>query len=68
MGAMSGWWSLIDETRRERRAARLYGAWTRLGRHERIELDQRTSSPAVIGRAILDAIAAPPRLGAGRCA
>jgi hypothetical protein len=54
-GAMSGWWALLDDGAPERPAARLYGAWTRLGRYQRIELDQRTSSPAVIGRAIIAA-------------
>ena len=58
-GAMSGWWSLLDEDPGGP-AARLHGAWTRLGRHELVELDQRTSSPAVIGRAILDVIERHP--------
>jgi hypothetical protein len=56
VGAMSGWWSLIDEPAPAALLGRLYGAWTRLGRHQLASLDQRTSSPAVIGRAILDAI------------
>jgi glycosyl transferase family 4 len=60
VGAMSGWWSLIDERAPASRRARLYGAWTRLGRHQLTTLDQRTSSPAIIGRAILDAIAEHP--------
>jgi glycosyltransferase involved in cell wall biosynthesis len=59
-GAMSGWWSLLDEDGPDRLASRLYGAWTRLGRHEVIRLDQRTSSPAVIGRAILATVARHP--------
>lgn len=58
-GAMSGWWSLLDEDPGGL-AARLHGAWTRLGRHELVELDQRTSSPAVIGRAILDVLERRP--------
>jgi glycosyltransferase involved in cell wall biosynthesis len=52
-GAMSGWWSLLDQPGSIGLSARLFGAWSRLGRHRLIELDQRTSSPAVIGRAIL---------------
>jgi glycosyltransferase involved in cell wall biosynthesis len=38
----------------------MYDAWSRLGRHELTQLDQRTSSPAVIGRAILDVLAEQP--------
>jgi hypothetical protein len=57
VGAMSGWWSLVDERAPTGLLARMYGAWMRLGRHQRTVLDQRTSSPAIIGRAILDAIA-----------
>ncbi len=60
VGAMSGWWSLIDERAPTGLLARLYGAWTRLGRHQLTTLDQRTSSPAVIGGAILDTIAEHP--------
>jgi hypothetical protein len=60
VGAMSGWWSLVDERAPTGLLARLYGAWMRLGRHQRTVLDQRTSSPAIIGRAILDATAAHP--------
>ncbi len=51
VGAMSGWWTLIGE-QPGGLAKRLYAAWTRLGRHELTVLDQRTSSPAVIGRAV----------------
>jgi glycosyl transferase family 4 len=65
VGAMSGWWSLIDEHARTGGLGGLYDAWTRLGRHQRTTLDQRTSSPAIIGAAMLDAIAAHPDL-AGR--
>ena len=57
---MSGWWSLIEEPARAGRLTRLYDRWTRLGRYERITLDQRTSSPAIVGHAILDAIDAHP--------
>ena len=60
VGAMSGWWSLLGEQAPGGLFARLYGAWTRLGRYQLATLDQRTSSPAVIGRAILDAIDAHP--------
>jgi hypothetical protein len=60
VGAMSGWWSLVDEPAAAGLLARLYGAWTRLGRHQRTALDQRTSSPAIIGAAIVDAIAEHP--------
>ncbi len=59
-GAMSGWWSLLGEDGSDRLASRLFGAWTRLGRHEVTQLDQRTSSPAVIGQAILAAVARHP--------
>jgi hypothetical protein len=54
VGAMSGWWALIGDRAPASPIRRLYGAWTRLGRHERTTLDPRTSSPAVAGRAILD--------------
>ncbi len=60
VGAMSGWWSLIEEDAPPSPARRLFAAWTRLGRHERAILDQRTSSPAVIGRALLELLAAHP--------
>ena len=60
VGAMSGWWSLIDDGPGSL-AARLYGAWERLGRDRRIELDQRTSSPAPIGTAILRALDRSPQ-------
>ncbi len=53
VGAMSGWWALIgDAEAKGGRAAALYRAWTRLGRHERLVLDERTSSPAFLGRAV----------------
>jgi hypothetical protein len=39
---------------------RLYSAWNRLGRHQLTALDQRTSSPAIVGQAILDALAEHP--------
>ena len=60
VGAMSGWWTLIEQDAPDGRLRRIYGAWTRLGRYERTALDQRTSSPAVIGHALIDAIAEHP--------
>jgi glycosyltransferase involved in cell wall biosynthesis len=60
VGAMSGWWSLIETDRAAGLAQRLFERWTRLGRHERTVLDQRTSSPAIVGGAILDVIASHP--------
>ncbi len=60
VGAMSGWWRLIEQRQAMGRLRGLYGAWTRLGRHRRIELDHSTSSPAVIGEAITDAITEQP--------
>ncbi len=61
MGAMSGWWSLIDEQAPPPGAAkRAYEAWNRLGRHKLTLLDPRTSSPAYLGRAMLAAIAEHP--------
>jgi glycosyltransferase involved in cell wall biosynthesis len=60
VGAMSGWWSLIDERAPSGRMGRVYDAWMRLGRYQQTRLDQRTSSPAIIGGAILDAIGAHP--------
>lgn len=59
VGAMTGWWSLIQQPRGGP-LERAYSAWTRLGRYELTKLDQRTSSPAIIGRAILDAISERP--------
>jgi hypothetical protein len=59
VGAMTGWWSLIEQSPTGL-MERAYSAWTRLGRYELTKLDQRTSSPAIIGRAILDAISERP--------
>jgi hypothetical protein len=59
VGAMSGWWALIGEGPAGP-AKRLFAAWTRLGRHQLTVLDQRTSSPAVIGGAVLDVLAERP--------
>jgi Glycosyl transferase 4-like domain len=60
VGAMSGWWNLIERQAPAGRLRRAYNAWMRLGRYERTALDPRTSSPAVIGGAIIDAIAGHP--------
>jgi glycosyltransferase involved in cell wall biosynthesis len=60
VGAMSGWWSLIEDPRAPSRLERAYNALNRLGRYQRTVLDQRTSSPAILGEAILDAIARHP--------
>ncbi len=66
VGAMSGWWALIGQDGPAGSAGpagalkRAYEAWTRLGRHELIALDPSTSSPAVLGRAMLEAIAEHP--------
>jgi hypothetical protein len=65
VGAMSGWWALIGDDAAPSLLKRAFRAWTRLGRYEHYALDERTSSPAVIGRAIIDAIAADQQL-AGR--
>ncbi len=60
VGAMSGWWSLIGQEAPASGAKRLYDAWMRLGRHTLTELDTRTASPAVIGQALLEALALHP--------
>jgi glycosyltransferase involved in cell wall biosynthesis len=60
VGAMSGWWALIEQDAPAAGFKRLFRAWTRLGRYERTVLDERTSSPAVIGRAIIDTVGAHP--------
>ena len=60
VGAMSGWWTLIKQHAPAGRLGRIHGAWNRLGRYERTTLDQSTSSPAVIGHAIIDTIAEHP--------
>ena len=57
VGAMSGWWSLIEERAPAGRAKRIYSAWNRFGRYQRTILDERTSSPAIIGQAIIETIA-----------
>ncbi len=60
VGAMSGWWALIDDASPSGGAKDLYRRWNELGRYEQTTLDERTSSPAVIGGAILDALAEHP--------
>jgi glycosyltransferase involved in cell wall biosynthesis len=60
VGAMAGWWTLIEQSNQPGRLRRIYGAWTRLGRYTLTTLDQRTASPAIIGQAIRDALAAHP--------
>ncbi len=65
VGAMSGWWALIEQRARPGRAKRVFDAWTHLGRYERLTLDQRTSSPAAIGAALQQLSAEQPGL-AGR--
>lgn len=60
VGAMSGWWSLIEHDERPGFARRALRAWNRLGRYEAFELDERTSSPLVIGRAIHDVLREHP--------
>ncbi|HME03850.1 MAG TPA: glycosyltransferase, partial [Solirubrobacteraceae bacterium] len=60
VGAMSGWWTLIGRHASAGGLKRAYVAWNRLGRYELVALDQRTSSPAVIGRAIMDTFTAHP--------
>jgi glycosyltransferase involved in cell wall biosynthesis len=60
VGAMSGWWTLIDQHARPSAAKRAYEAWMRLGRHRVTELDTRTASPAVIGQALAQALAEHP--------
>jgi glycosyltransferase involved in cell wall biosynthesis len=60
VGAMSGWWTLIGQAAPPSRFKRAYDAWTRLGRHALTRLDTRTASPAIIGEALLQALAEHP--------
>jgi hypothetical protein len=60
VGAMSGWWTLIGRHEPAGALKRLYAAWMRLGRFVRADVDPSTSSPAVIGRAMSEAIATHP--------
>ncbi len=60
VGAMSGWWTLIGERAPVSLFKRLYDAWMRLGRHTLTRLDTRTASPAIVGEALLSALAEHP--------
>jgi hypothetical protein len=60
VGAMSGWWALIGDAQPSGPIRRAYRAWTELGRFERIALDERTSSPSTLGRAILEVLSEHP--------
>lgn len=60
VGAMSGWWSLIEQDERPSLARRALRAWNRLGRYEAFALDERTSSPLAIGHAIQAALREHP--------
>ena len=60
VGAMSGWWALIEHDSPPTGLKRAFRAWTRLGRYQHMALDERTSSPAVIGQAIAEAVAEHP--------
>ena len=61
VGAMSGWWSLLgDDGQPQSTMERAYDAWMRLGRHEIVRLDPRSSSPAFAGQAIVAALDAHP--------
>ncbi|HTA35242.1 MAG TPA: glycosyltransferase [Solirubrobacteraceae bacterium] len=60
VGAMSGWWTLIGQATPPSLVKRAYDAWTRLGRHTLTRLDTRTASPAIIGEALLQALAEHP--------
>jgi Glycosyl transferase 4-like domain len=60
VGAMSGWWTLIGQHAPTSPFKRLYDAWMRLGRHTLTRLDTRTASPAIVGEALLQALAEHP--------
>ena len=60
VGAMAGWWTLIEENAPASRLKDMYRAWMRLGRHRLTELDVRTASPAVIGEALVHTFAEHP--------
>jgi len=60
VGAMSGWWALIEQSDPPSLARRAFRMWNRLGRYRHAELDERTSSPAVIGRAIAATVGEHP--------
>ncbi len=56
VGAMSGWWALIEQDSPPTGLKRAFRAWTRLGRYQHMALDERTSSPGTIGQAIAEAV------------
>jgi hypothetical protein len=56
VGAMSGWWTLIEQQAAPSLLRSIYNAWTRLGRYRLTQLDTRTASPAIISEALLQAI------------
>ena len=60
VGAMSGWWALIEQHDPPSPARRAFRAWSRLGRYRHAELDERSSSPAAIGRAIVETLRERP--------
>jgi hypothetical protein len=60
VGAMSGWWTLIGQHAATSLFKRAYDAWMRLGRHPLTRLDTRTASPAIVGEALLQALAEHP--------
>jgi hypothetical protein len=60
VGAMSGWWTLIEQQAAPSPLKRAYDAWTALGRHRLAELDTRTASPAFIGKALMQSLAEHP--------
>jgi hypothetical protein len=60
VGAMSGWWTLIDRGAAPSPLKAIYEAWLRLGRSQVTELDTSTASPAIIGEALLRALAEHP--------
>jgi hypothetical protein len=59
-GGMTGWHALIEQHSSVSRPRRIYRAWNRLGKYQLTAIDHRTSSPAVIGQAILAAVSAHP--------
>jgi glycosyltransferase involved in cell wall biosynthesis len=59
VGAMSGWWALIRDDEGDGGVGkRAYRALDGLGRHRVLELDERTSSPAIVARAVQALLAA----------
>ncbi len=61
VGAMSGWWTLIKrDAPPPGLLRRLYERWLALGRHTLTELDTLSASPAIVGQALLQAVAEHP--------